>query len=92
MAVKRVEGVEDAKFSYSGAEGWVTFDITMTSPEEFLGELSRLTAFSGTVREFVSAETIPADDELEDESAEQAEDDPDHSDPDHEHSGDEGNN
>ena len=51
-----------------------------------------MTDFNGTVREFVSAETIPADDELEDESVDQAEDDHDHADPDHEHSGDENNN
>ncbi len=92
MAVNRVEGVEDSKFSYSGSEGWVTFDTTMTSPEEFLEELSTMTAFNGTVREYVSAESIPADELLEDGSEEQAEDDHDHSDPDHEHPEDDGNN
>lgn len=76
MAVKRVEGVEDAKFSYAGGEGWVTFDTTMTSPEEFLGELSRLTAFRGMVREFPEREG----------------EDHDHSDPNHEHTGDESHN
>ena len=91
MVVKGVEGVEEAKFSYSGAEGWVTFDTTMTSPEEFLGELAEMTDFAGTVREYVSAESVPADDDLEDESVEPLEDDHDHSDPDHEHSDDEGN-
>lgn len=37
-------------FSYDRAEGFVTFDTTMTSPEEFLAELNRMTDFSGTVR------------------------------------------
>ena len=37
-------------FSYDRAEGFVTFDTTMTSPEEFLAELDRMTDFSGTVR------------------------------------------
>lgn len=92
MAVKRVEGVEDAKFSYAGGEGWVTFDTTMTSPEEFLGELSRLTAFRGMVREFVSAESIPEDAASEGEFPEREGEDHDHSDPNHEHTGDESHN
>jgi hypothetical protein len=61
----RVPGVEKAKFSYKRAQGWVTFDTTQTSPDEFLEELSRMTDYSGTVREFVSAEAVPADEELE---------------------------
>ncbi len=50
MAVERVDGVREAVFSYDRAEGFVTFDTTMTSPEEFLAELDRMTDFSGTVR------------------------------------------
>ena len=50
MAVERVEGVREAKFSYERAEGFVTFDTTMTSPDVFLAELDRMTGFSGTVR------------------------------------------
>lgn len=65
VAVQRVDGVLDANFSYDGAEGWVTFDTTLTSPDEFLAELSRMTPFSGTVREFVSAGSVPEDEELE---------------------------
>ncbi len=89
MAVKRVEGVEDARFSYASGEGWVTFDTTITSPPEFLAELSRLTAFSGTVREFVSAESVPDDDALEENIAE---DGGDHSEMDDEHAHDENQN
>ena len=51
MAVERVEGVREARFSYAAAAGFVTFDTTMTSPLEIIGELERMTAFSATVRE-----------------------------------------
>ena len=45
-----MEGVREATFSHERAEGFVTFDTTKTSPEEFLAELDRMTDFSGTVR------------------------------------------
>ncbi len=51
MAVERVEGVREATFSFDRAEGFVTYDTTLTSAEAILAELKRLTAFSGTVRE-----------------------------------------
>ena len=51
MAVERVEGVREARFSWEQAEGFVTYDTTLTSTEAILAELERLTAFSGTVRE-----------------------------------------
>ena len=51
MAVQRVEGVQEASFSYERAEGFVTYDPEMTSPEEFLAELAEMTDFRGTVRE-----------------------------------------
>lgn len=49
--MERVEGVREATFSYERAEGFVTFDTTLTSLEAILAELERLTGFSGTVRE-----------------------------------------
>jgi hypothetical protein len=49
--VERVGGVREATFSYERAEGFVTFDTTLTSLEAILAELERLTGFSGTVRE-----------------------------------------
>ena len=57
MAVERVEGVREATFSYEHAEGFVTFDTTQTSPEVFLAELERMTAFSGVVRADASSES-----------------------------------
>jgi hypothetical protein len=49
--VERVDGVREAWFSYNTAEGFVTFDTTMISPTEFIGELERMTAFTATLRE-----------------------------------------
>ena len=51
MAVQRVEGVQEASFSFARSEGFVTYDPAVTSPEEFLAELARMTDFRGTVRE-----------------------------------------
>lgn len=51
MAVERVEGVQEADFSYARAEGFVIYDPSVTSPEEFLAELARMTDFRGIVRE-----------------------------------------
>jgi len=48
--VERVEGVREAAFSYDRAEGFVTFDTTMTSLVEIVSELERLTDFSATKR------------------------------------------
>jgi hypothetical protein len=51
VAVTRVDGVHDATFSYDRAEGYVTFDTTLTSVPEIVAELERMTAFSATERE-----------------------------------------
>jgi len=51
VAVTRVEGVHDARFSYERAEGYVTFDSTATSVSEIVAELERLTDFSATRRD-----------------------------------------
>ena len=51
MAVTRVEGVRDATFSYDRAEGFVTFDTTVTTVPEIVSELERMTDFSATERE-----------------------------------------
>ena len=50
MAVERVDGVREATFSYDRAEGFVTFDTTMTSVASIVAELGRLTDFSATER------------------------------------------
>lgn len=50
MAVTRVEGVQDATFSYDRAEGFVTFDTTMTTVSEIVAELERMTDFTAVRR------------------------------------------
>ncbi len=61
MAVERVDGVREAEFSYERAEGFVTFDTTMTSPDVFLAELDRMTDFSGTLRADGGSESMSHD-------------------------------
>ena len=48
--MERVEGVREATFSYQRGEGFVTFDTTVTSVTEIVGELERLTGFIGAMR------------------------------------------
>ncbi len=56
MAVERLEGVREASFSFERSEGFVTFDGTVTSAEEIVAELDRMTGYSGTVREVMTPE------------------------------------
>ncbi len=51
VAVKRVEGVQEATFSYERGEGLVTYDTSRTSPGDFIAELERMTGFKATVRD-----------------------------------------
>ena len=46
----RVEGVQEARFSYAAAEGFVTFDTAVTSVAEIVSELEEMTNFSATER------------------------------------------
>ncbi len=48
--MERVEGVQEARFSYEAAEGFVTFDTAVTSVAEIESELEEMTAFSATER------------------------------------------
>ncbi len=48
--MERVEGVEEARFSYEAAEGFVTFDAAVTSVAEIVSELDEMTDFSATER------------------------------------------
>ncbi len=48
--MERVEGVQEARFSYEAAEGFVTFDTAVTSVAEIVSELEKMTAFSATER------------------------------------------
>ncbi len=48
--MKRVEGVEEATFSYERSEGLVTYDPEQTNPRAIIEELERMTGFLGVVR------------------------------------------
>ena len=48
--MERVEGVQEARFSWEAAEGFVTFDAAVTSVAEIVSELEQMTAFSATER------------------------------------------
>ena len=50
MVVERVDGVQDARFSYERGEGLVTYDTTRTSPEQFIAALARMTDYRATLR------------------------------------------
>ena len=48
--MERVEGVEEARFSYEAAGGFVTFDTSVTTLAEIVSELEQMTDFSATER------------------------------------------
>ncbi len=49
MAVERVPGVESADVSYEAGQAVVVFDSAVTSPDEFIAELERMTGFTAAV-------------------------------------------
>lgn len=50
MAVEQLEGVREASFSYEYAEGFVTFDSTVTTVARIIKELDAHTGYDATVR------------------------------------------
>lgn len=65
MALKKVDGVEDAEVSYEAGSAIVTFDPDVTSPAEFIGELTRLTGFTAEVMEMTDADSTSTSDGLQ---------------------------
>ncbi len=49
MVLRRIEGVEDADVSYEAGKAVVTYDPAVTSPEDFIPELERMTGFGAEV-------------------------------------------
>ncbi len=84
MALERVEGVDSTAISYDAGGGWVAFDPALTSPDEFIAELERMTGFTA---EIVAAGRDAADRRMVDAAdAEHADMDmPGEDDHDHEH-------
>ena len=48
--MERVEGVQEARFSWETAEGFVTFDTGVTTVAEIVSELEEMTGFTATER------------------------------------------
>jgi copper chaperone CopZ len=57
VALKKVDGVENADVSYEAGSAIVTFDPDVTSPAEFIGELTRLTGFTAEIVEMTGADS-----------------------------------
>lgn len=51
MAVERIEGVQEAAFSYRDGTGTVRFDTSATSTESIIRELATATGYKASVRE-----------------------------------------
>ena len=49
-----MDGVEDAKVLFPSGAASVVYDASLTSPEEFIGELARMTGFEATVTSVVT--------------------------------------
>ncbi len=53
MALLRVDGVEEAEVSYPSGAASVVFDASVTSPGDFIDELTRMTGFEATVTDIL---------------------------------------
>ena len=56
-----MEGVKDARVSYPSGAASVVYDASVTSPEEFLGELTRMTGFQATVEQIIQGQALSGD-------------------------------
>ena len=52
----RVEGVEEAEVLFPSGAASVVYDPSLTSPEEFIDELARMTGFEATVGEIIQGQ------------------------------------
>ncbi len=57
MALLRVDGVEDAEVLFPSGAASVLYDASLTSPEEFIDELTRMTGFEATVTNIATGRT-----------------------------------
>ncbi len=55
----RVEGVEEAEVLFPSGAASVVYDPSLTSPEEFIEELTRMTGFEATVGEILQGQDRP---------------------------------
>ncbi len=56
MALLGVEGVEEVEVLFPSGAASVVFDPSLTSPEEFIDELTKMTGFEATVGEIIQGQ------------------------------------
>ncbi len=49
MVLRRIDGVEDADVSYEAGKAVITYDPTVTSPEEFIPKLEEMTGYQAEI-------------------------------------------
>ena len=60
MVLRRIEGVEDADVSYEAGKAVVTYDPTVTSPDEFIPKLEEMTGYEAEIADG-DAGALPSD-------------------------------
>ncbi len=60
MVLRRIDGVEDADVSYEAGKAVVTYDPTVTSPDEFIPKLEEMTGYQAEIADG-AAGALPSD-------------------------------
>ncbi len=60
MVLRRIEGVEDADVSYEAGKAVITYDPTITSPDEFIPKLEEMTGYLAEIADG-DAGALPSD-------------------------------
>ncbi len=60
MVLRRIEGVEDADVSYEAGKAVITYDPTITSPDEFIPKLEEMTGYQAEIADG-DAGAVPTD-------------------------------
>ena len=58
--MRRIEGVEDADVSYEAGKAVITYDPTVTSPDEFITNLEEMTGYKAEIADGDSG-ALPSD-------------------------------
>ncbi len=64
MVLRRIAGVEDADVSYEAGKAVVTYDPTVTSPDEFIPTLEEMTGYQAEIADG-DAGALPSDVDVE---------------------------
>ncbi len=60
MVLRRIAGVEDADVSYEAGKAVITYDPTVTSPDEFIPKLKEMTGYEAEIADG-DAGALPSD-------------------------------